>query len=94
MLRSVLQIAELNNGEKQMEKLNQAKMLIDEPMNNVPNDWEQPDFDIGYGKHVREWKDSVDSQVTEIWQTFTDEQKQALAQNFNGIADAIADNEE
>ncbi len=62
-------------------------MLIDENMNNVPSDWKDPDFDIGSGKHVHEWKSYVDSEVQELWDDFSDEVKQALSQNYNGIAD-------
>lgn len=61
------------------------KMLIDEPMNNVPADWREPDWDKLYKYHC--WRRYVDYEVQVIWLDMSFIQRQALAQNFNGIAD-------
>jgi len=55
-------------------------------MSNLPSDWEDPDF--GRCRKVHEWKNYVTSEVQELWHTFTDEQKQALAGCFNSSADS------
>lgn len=60
-------------------------MRVDEHLNNVPSDWENPDFDSC--SMVHEWKNYVTSEVQEIWHTFTKEQKQLLAECFNSSAD-------
>lgn len=60
-------------------------MLIDEDMNTVPSDWEQPDFELSPGNLTCNWKDYIDSNVADLWFTFNDEQKQALAQSYNGM---------
>lgn len=63
-------------------------MLIDEPMSNVPNNWENPDFSKeGRSNKVHNWVRYIDDEVAVLWSEFSDEVKQALAQNFNGIAD-------
>ena len=56
-------------------------------MNNVPSDWKNPNFDIKGSEYCHEWRKYVTSEVQELWCTFNDEQKQALAQDYNGIAD-------
>jgi len=63
-------------------------MMVDQPMNNVPHDWEKPNFsDRSTWSKCHEWKWYVDSEVEEIWTMFSDQAKQVLAQNFQGIAD-------
>lgn len=62
-------------------------MSIDGQWDNVPSDWSDPDFDTGRGVSVHEWKSYVDSEVQECWGAMPDGLKQALAQNFNNIAD-------
>ncbi len=64
-------------------ELMERKMLIDEPMNNIPHNWENPDF----SNKVHNWVRYVDDEVAVLWGEFSDEAKQALAQNFNGISD-------
>lgn len=61
-------------------------MLIDDVLSNVPHDWSEPDWEKLNKCH--EWKRYVDSEVQELWGTFSDEQKQALAQNYQGVADS------
>lgn len=57
-------------------------------MDNTPNDWKEPDFNIGKGNLVHEWKLYVDEPVAYTWHTFTEEQKKRLARNFQMIADS------
>ena len=60
-------------------------MLIDKDGNNVPRDWNTPLWDVDC--HLYNWHNYVDDEVKCLWNHFTDEMKQALAQNFQGIAD-------
>ena len=60
-------------------------MLIDKYCNNVPRDWNTPLWDVKDSVH--NWRNYVDDEVKRLWDYFTDEMKQALAQNFQGIAD-------
>lgn len=60
-------------------------MLIDEDFNNVPSDFDKPKWDVA--NRVHNWRNYVDDEVKDIWDSFSLEAKQALAQNFNNIAD-------
>lgn len=53
---------------------------------NTPWDWENPDFNLA-GKQVHEWKSYVSPKVQYLWDTFTNEQKQALSELFEDLAD-------
>jgi hypothetical protein len=54
-------------------------------VNNVPHDWEKPDW-VKLSK-CHEWKRYVDDEVQNLWLDMSFVQRQALAQNFQGIAD-------
>lgn len=60
-------------------------MFVNDKLNNVPPDWEDPVWDTK--DRVHNWRNYVDDEVKRLWPLFTDEAKQALAQNFNGIAE-------
>ena len=46
-------------------------------MDYTPPDWAAPDW--GNAGRVHEWKNYVSEEVQAMWDTFTDDQKQALA---------------
>ena len=48
-------------------------------------DWKNPDFENPAICH--DWKNYVSEEVSEIWHSFTDEQKEKLAHNFDYMAD-------
>lgn len=64
------------------------KGIIMPPYGEAPSDWESPDWQSL--SVVHEWKRYVSDRVRELWHSFTDEQKIALAQQ----ADEIASKEE
>jgi hypothetical protein len=60
-------------------------MLIDKPMNNVPSDWREPDWDKLNKCHC--WKRYVDDEVQALWLDMSLIQRLALALNFNGLVE-------
>lgn len=50
----------------------------------TPSDWLAPDF-VNRGR-VHEWKNYISEEVQEMWSTFTDVQKQALARQAEELA--------
>lgn len=61
---------------------------MSELLRNTPCDWENPKWNKL--SKCYEWKRYIAAEVQGIWDTFTNEQKQALAR----MADARADREE
>ena len=55
-------------------------------MSNTPSDWVAPDWEAA-GK-VHEWKNYIGEELQAMWQTFTDDQKQALARKAESSASA------
>jgi hypothetical protein len=52
----------------------------------VPSDYANPEWDKA-GK-VHEWKNYIGERLQAIWHTFTDEQKQAIAESADDSAGA------
>jgi len=50
----------------------------------TPKNWEKPDWSSA-GK-VHDWRNYISEEVQGMWDTFPDDQKQALAQQANQIA--------
>jgi len=53
-------------------------------MNNIPNDFYLPNWSAASKCH--DWKNYVSDDLKSIWITFSDEQRQILAANFDEIA--------
>lgn len=51
-----------------------------------PDDWKEPDWDKRERVHC--WRNYISEPVRLIWWTFTKEQKQALAEMLQEVADA------
>jgi hypothetical protein len=55
-----------------------------------PSNWQEPNFEEiykpGYGALVHEWRGYATSEIIALWPTFTDIQKQAIAEMLDGIA--------
>lgn len=51
----------------------------------VPEDYQSPEWLVD-GSQPHHWHNYVSSAVQQIWQSFTDEQKQVLAAGFAGVA--------
>lgn len=47
------------------------------PWGNAPSDWDNPDWE--HPTEIHEWKDYISDQVKKLWQSFTSEQKVAIA---------------
>jgi len=54
--------------------------------NYVPSDWKNPDWESC--DRVHEWKNYISDKLRLMWDTFTDEQKQAIAESAQGAASA------
>jgi hypothetical protein len=54
-------------------------------MNNTPTDFSNPEW--GTVSRVHNWRNYISDEVKELWSTFTDQQKQALARMAQVIAD-------
>lgn len=52
---------------------------------NIPGDWRNPNWNKEEKCHC--WRNYINNEVIKIWDTFSDEQKQAIAQNAQEIAD-------
>jgi len=53
-------------------------------MQYTPKDWENPKWEDA--ERVHEWKNYVSAEVRGMWDTFTPEQKQALARSAEECA--------
>jgi hypothetical protein len=53
-------------------------------MEDLPNDWNAPIWKDA--RKVHEWKNYISEEMRALWGTFTDAQKQAIAQNAKRIA--------
>jgi hypothetical protein len=54
-------------------------------MDRTPSDWQRPNW-ADAGK-VHEWKNYISEEVQAMWDTFSDDQKQALARQAEDKAD-------
>lgn len=53
---------------------------------SVPLDYANPDWEKA--RRVHEWKNYVSERLQAVWHTFTDEQKQAIAESADDVASA------
>ena len=55
----------------------------------VPSDYREPDINAfdKKSKHIHEWINYLSDAMRELWGTFTDEQKAAIAAQAQSIAD-------
>lgn len=51
----------------------------------LPPDWRNPEWHIK--DKVHNWRNYVSEEIENMWQTFSDEQKKALAECFDSAAD-------
>lgn len=55
-----------------------------------PSNWQEPNFEEiykpGYGALVHEWRGYATNEIIALWPTFTDIQKQAIAEMLDGLA--------
>lgn len=54
-------------------------------MYDVPNDWEEPKWEVKDKVHC--WRNYVSDNLKNIWDTFDCDQKQIIAEAFQEIAD-------
>lgn len=52
---------------------------------NVPHDYQRPDWDNA--GRVHDWKNYISESLINIWDSFTDEQKAAIAASAQDSAD-------
>ncbi len=52
---------------------------------DTPSDWQSPEWDEE--DKVHNWRNYISEEVQEMWDTFTDVQKQALARQAQSEAD-------
>lgn len=55
-------------------------------MNNVPQDWESPDFDNT--DKVHDWKNYASDRMKTYWDVFTASQKMMVAECLQDVADS------
>ncbi len=52
----------------------------------TPGDWKSPNWDEC--DRIHDWKNYISDKMRAIWDTFTDEQKQAIAESAQGAANS------